>query len=78
MQGRKELRGVRARPPSMRDPLGIARNIPCVKTEIQRESALNVVRYSRDHAKAACSAKPRDTAEAIRQWDIAFNDRFLR
>lgn len=62
---------------AMQDPLGISGIIPAVKTENQRENAHASVKYSRDHAKAALSAEyNREIAEALRQWDIVFNDFF--
>ena len=58
---------------AMRDPYGIAGNIPAVKTASQRERALASVTNSRDHAESAVSADLRgDLAEARRQWDIVF------
>lgn len=62
---------------AMRDPYGIACNIPAVKTASQRERALASVTNSRDHAESAVSADLRsDLAEARRQWDIVFNTEF--
>lgn len=62
---------------AMRDPYGIAGNIPAVKTASQRERALASVTNSRDHAESAVSADLRsDLAEARRQWDIVFNTKF--
>lgn len=62
---------------AMRDPYGIAGNIPAVKTASQRERALASVINSRDHAESAVSADLRnDLAEARRQWDIVFNTKF--
>lgn len=62
---------------AMRDPYGIAGNIPAVKTASQRERALASVINSRDHAESAVSADLRnDLAEARRQWDIVFNTNF--
>lgn len=62
---------------AMRDPYGIAGNIPAVKTASQRERALASVTNSRDHAESAVSADLRsDLAEARRQWDIVFNTEF--
>lgn len=62
---------------AMRDPYGIAGNIPAVKTASQRERALASVTNSRDHAESAISADLRsDIAEARRQWDIVFNTKF--
>ncbi len=62
---------------AMRDPYGIAGNIPAVKTASQRERALASVTNSRDHAESAVSANLRsDLAEARRQWDIVFNTKF--
>jgi predicted nucleotidyltransferase len=61
---------------AMRDPYGIAGNIPAVKTANQREAALGSVTNSRDHANSAVSAELWDTTEAHRQWGIVFNSRF--
>ena len=62
---------------AMRDPYGLAGNIPAVKTASQRERALASVTNSRDHAESAVSADLRsDLAEARRQWDIVFNTKF--
>lgn len=62
---------------AMRDPYGIAGNIPAVKTASQLERALASVTNSRDHAESAVSADLRsDLAEARRQWDIVFNTKF--
>jgi hypothetical protein len=62
---------------AMRDPYGIAGNIPAVRTESQRERALASVTNSRNHADSARTAEANgDLPEARRQWDIVFNDRF--
>lgn len=61
---------------AMQDPLGISGYISCTKTESQRLGALDSVRYSRDHAKEACTWEPLVLNEAKRQWDIVFNDKF--
>lgn len=61
---------------AMRDPYGIAGNIPAVKTASQRERALASVSNSRDHAASAVSASTYDIHEARRQWDIVFNGKF--
>jgi hypothetical protein len=62
---------------AIRDPFGICGNIPALKTEAQRETALASVKASRYHAKEALAAARRnDTAEALRQWDIVFNNKF--
>jgi len=63
---------------AMRDPLGLAGNISCVKTESKREAALASVKYSRDHAKSAYQAGFLSVVEARRQWDIVFNGNFPR
>jgi hypothetical protein len=61
----------------MRDPYGICGNIPALKTDAQRESALSSVRNSRYHAKEALAAAKRmDPGEALRQWNIVFNGKF--
>lgn len=61
---------------AIRDPYSIAGNIPAVRTEAQRGTSFASVRNSRDHANSAVSAETWDTAEARRQWDIVFNNRF--
>jgi hypothetical protein len=62
---------------AMRDPYGIAGNIPAVKTANQRERALASVVNSRDHAESAVNADSwNDINEARRQWDIVFNGKF--
>jgi hypothetical protein len=62
---------------AMRDPYGIAGNIPAVKTENQRERALASVTNSRNHADSARTAENSgDLQEARKQWDIVFNGRF--
>lgn len=62
---------------ALQDPLGIAGNIGATRSVSQRESTLNSVVYSRDHAKEALYAERHlDVQEAKRQWDIVFNGRF--
>jgi len=62
---------------AMRDPYGIAGNIPAVKSESQRERSLASVISSRDHAASAVYADSQgDINEARRQWDIVFNTKF--
>lgn len=62
---------------AMRDPYGIAGNIPAVKTASQRERALASVVNSRDHADSAVNSDSwNDINEARRQWDIVFNGKF--
>lgn len=61
---------------AIRDPYGIAGNIPAVKTANQRETSFASVSNSRDHANAAVSAELWSVAEARRQWGIVFNGRF--
>ena len=70
------LQGLAAREcRAISDPLGVSGRIPAVKSEAQRETSLASVRYSRDHAKAALAADANyDTSEALRQWDIVFNN----
>lgn len=68
------LRNCRA----IRDPLGFSGNIPCTKTELQREKALDAVLYSRDHAVYACNQELINPSEAWRQWNIVFNGTFPR
>jgi predicted nucleotidyltransferase len=62
---------------AMRDPYGIAGNIPAVKSESQRERSLASIINSRDHAASAVYADSQgDIQEARRQWDIVFNTKF--
>jgi hypothetical protein len=62
---------------AMRDPYGIAGNIPAVRTESQRERALASVTNSRNHADSALVAEnSSDVQEARKQWDIVFNGEF--
>lgn len=62
---------------AIRDPFGICGNIPALKTDAQRETALASIKSCRYHAKEAlAAAKRNDTAEALRQWDIVFNGKF--
>jgi predicted nucleotidyltransferase len=61
---------------AMQDPLGISGYIPCTKTEAQRLVALESVRYSRDHAKYACTSVTLLIEHAKQQWDIVFNGKF--
>lgn len=63
---------------AIRDPRGVTGNIPCVKTESQRISALASVKHSRDHANSACNAERVNVGDAKRQWDIVFNQNFPR
>jgi hypothetical protein len=62
---------------AMRDPYGIAGNIPAVKTDSQRERSLASVTNSRNHADSARVAEnSSDLQEARKQWDIVFNGEF--
>ena len=62
---------------AIRDPYGIAGNIPAVKTANQRERAFSAVLNSRNHAESAIAAESRrDIQEARRQWDLVFNGDF--
>lgn len=61
---------------AIRDPFGIAGNIPAVKTVAQRETALASVKNSRNHANSAVDAETWSPLEARRQWGIVFNGRF--
>jgi hypothetical protein len=61
----------------LRDPLGIAGNIPAVKTSAALERTLTSVCHARDYAKAAQASDIwGSTAEARRLWNIAFNGCF--
>lgn len=62
---------------ALRDPLGIAGNIPAVKVPSLHERTVSSIANSRDHAKEAQSQDVwGTTAEARRQWDIVFNGGF--
>jgi hypothetical protein len=61
---------------AIRDPYGIAGNIPAVKTAAQRERSFASVKNSRDHTNSAVDAETWSTLEARRQWGIVFNGRF--
>ncbi|PTY01855.1 hypothetical protein DB347_25290 [Opitutaceae bacterium EW11] len=62
---------------ALRDPLGIAGNIPAVKVPSMQQRVVDSVSNSRDHAKAAESSDYwGGTVEARRQWDIVFNGSF--
>ncbi len=62
---------------ALRDPLGIAGNIPAVKVPSMQQRTIDSVCNSRDHAKSAESSDYwGSTAEARRQWDIVFNGHF--
>lgn len=62
---------------ALRDPLGIAGNIPAVKVPSLHERTLNSILSSRDRAKEAQSYDTHGTvAEARRLWGIVFNGGF--
>jgi len=62
---------------ALQDPLGISGFIPAVKSDAKREAVAKALKYAADHAVAAFSAEEQgDTQEAIRQWQIVFNDHF--
>lgn len=62
---------------AVKDPMGVSGYVPAVKSESQRESVLQSVRYSRDKALDALKADARgDLNEARRLWDIVFRDDF--
>lgn len=64
---------------ALRDPLGIAGNIPAVKVPSLLQRSIDAVTSSRDHAKSAENSDYwGSTAEARRQWDIVFNGQFPR
>jgi hypothetical protein len=63
---------------ALRDPLGIAGNIPAVKVPSLHERTVSSIINSRDHAKEAQSQDVwGTTTEARRQWNIVFNGGFL-
>lgn len=62
---------------ALRDPLGIAGNIPAIKTPSAHQRTLDAVCRSRDYAKDALILDVRSTtAEARRLWGIVFNGNF--
>lgn len=64
---------------ALRDPLGITGYIPAVNAPSMTQRAIDSVRNSRDHAKAAENNDYYGgTQEARRQWDIVFNGGFPR
>jgi hypothetical protein len=64
---------------ALRDPLGISGNIPAANTDVQREVVKKALKHAASHAIAATHAEQQgDTQEAIRQWQIVFNDAFPR
>jgi hypothetical protein len=63
----------------LRDPLGIAGNIPAVKTSAAQARTLANICHARDYAKSAQSNDVwGSTVEARRLWNIAFNGYFPR
>lgn len=66
----RECRGIR-------DPVGISGTIPAIRTDAQREVALQSVIYAREHALSALEAESAgNRKEAFRQWNIVFNGFF--
>lgn len=64
---------------ALRDPLGISGSILAAKTDAKRELVTKALKHAAAHAVAAVHAENRgDTHEAIRQWQIVFNDAFPR
>ena len=62
---------------AVKDPMGVSGYVPAVKSESQRETVLQSVRYSRDKALDALKADARgDINEARRLWDIVFRGDF--
>ncbi len=62
---------------AVKDPMGVSGYVPAVKSESQRETILQSVRYSRDKALDALKADARgDINEARRLWDIVFRGDF--
>jgi hypothetical protein len=62
---------------ALRDPLGIAGNIPAVKSPSMEQRTLDSICHCRDHAKEAeRSDYWGGIAEARRQWGIVFNGAF--
>ena len=64
---------------NLRDPCGIAGEIPPTKTTAQRESLYQSALYASVHANAALEAEGRrQYEEANRQWELVFNGTFLK
>lgn len=62
---------------ALRDPLGIAGNIPAIKVPSLLDRTVDSIANSRNHAKNAQSLDVRgSTADARSQWGIVFNGGF--
>lgn len=61
----------------LQDPKRIAGLLPAANTDAKLDKLFAAVDYSAKHARAALRAEEQGaTAEAIRQWNIVFNDGF--
>jgi hypothetical protein len=59
------------------DPLGISGTIDASDTDAKRNTLFSAVQFSRDHAWDARQAELKGNhREAVRQWNIVFNDGF--
>jgi hypothetical protein len=64
---------------ALNDPLGISGRIAATGTDAKRESAMRTIAEAAYHADLAVFAEAAgNEAEAWRQWNIVFNDRFPR
>lgn len=67
---RRECRG-------LRDPVGLAGTLYAVRTEAQATRLVDSVEYAWIHAaKALLAEQEKNWGEALRQWNIVFNDAF--
>jgi hypothetical protein len=64
---------------ALQDPKGISGLIRAAGTEAKRDALSKSVQAINTHCKLALQAEQlQDTQEAIRQWNIVFNDQFPR
>lgn len=62
---------------ALQDPIGISGLIPAANTPAKRSAVANALASAADHATRACEAEHnRNTPEAVRQWNIVFNNSF--
>lgn len=61
----------------LHDPVGLAGTLYAVKTEAQANRLVDSVEYALEHAaKAVIAETEKNWREALRQWNIVFNDAF--
>ena len=61
----------------LRDPTGLAGVLYAVRTETEGEHLINAVEHALAHSGRALIAEGnKDWREAVRQWNIVFNDDF--